>query len=416
MQSIIKRTVALLLAACVVLAGMGNLAGTASAAEPNGSYVLHYDDKGQPYLYGSLYECKHSYNDPEAGSSWTYYNAPEIFNLVYESDGGNYSIAAYCTDADTSTISNDSIYYRRINLEDSTYHVSGTAERLRAVVLHSFPYLSVEDVAANVNQALGGEAIQQLTQGEVISATQQAIWEITHGEKYNVDKNYAGMRSQSGYNRSQFVYPESLDACVESEYTATNIQQLYQYFLNLPGQTPMADAISEFSFKNVVYNAVREADGTYTVTVTYTVDASWREGDNLSLTAVCGENTNQEELKSGDGSVTFSGLTEKLPVTLTISGTQTGADVYLFDAEGDRGVSQSMIGYDSTTLPVVAQVTAEPDREINIYKSTSEGENKRPLANIEFEIYLVATMEDITTGKVQLSEKPTKEEIDAYTA
>ena len=416
MQSIIKRTAALLLAACVVLAGMGNLAGTASAAEPNGSYVLHYDDKGQPYLYGSLYECKHSYNDPEAGSSWTYYNAPEIFNLVYESDGGNYSIAAYCTDADTSTISNDSIYYRRINLEDSTYHVSGTAERLRAVVLHSFPYLKVEDVAANVNQALGGESIQQLTQGEVISATQQAIWEITHGEKYNVDKNYAGMRSQSGYDRSQFVYPESLDACVESEYTATNIQQLYQYFLNLPGQTPMADAISEFSFKNVVYNAVREADGTYTVTVTYTVDASWREGDNLSLTAVCGEITNQEELKSGDGSVTFSGLTEKLPVTLTISGTQTGADVYLFDAEGDRGVSQSMIGYDSTTLPVVAQVTAEPDREINIYKSTSEGENKRPLANIEFEIYLVATMEDITTGKVQLSEKPTKEEIDAYTA
>ena len=418
MQTIIKRTAVLLLAFCVVLAGMGNLAGTAFAAEPKGSYVLHYDDEGQPYLYGSLYECKHSYNAPEAGpnSVWTYWNAPEIFNLVYEGDDGNHSIAAYCTDADTSTISNDSIYYRRMNLEDSTYHVSGAAERLRAVVLHSFPYLSVEAVVENANQALGADSVQQLTQGEVLSATQQAIWEITHGEKYNVDKNYVSIRSQYGYDRSQFVYPESLDDCVESEFTATNIQQLYQYFLNLPGQAPMADAISEFSFKNVVYNARQEEDGTYTVTVSYTVDASLREGDNLSLTAVCGEKANQEGLKTGDGSVTFTGLTEKQPVTLTISGTQTGGDVYLFDAEGDRSSSQSMVGYDSTTLPVLAQVTAEPDREINIYKSTNEGESKRPLANIEFEIYLVATMDDIVTGKVQLGEKPTEEQIASYTA
>lgn len=418
MKTIIKRTAALLLAACVVLAGMGNLAGTAYAAEANGSYVLHYDDEGQPYLYGSLYECKHSYNDPAAGpnSVWTYWNAPEIFNLVYEGDNGNHSIAAYCTDADTSTISNDSIYYRRLNLEDSTYHESGAAARLRAVVLHSFPYLSVETVAANVNQALGANAIQNLTQGEVISATQQAIWEITHGEKYRVDQNYVGLRSASGYDRSKFVHPESLDVCVESEFTASNIQQLYGYFLNLPGQAPNADAISEYSFKNVQYKATREADGTYTVTVTYTVDASMRDGDNLSLTAACGESANQDALKTGAGSVTFSGLTEKLPVVLTISGTQTGADVYLFDAEGDRTSSQSMIGYDSTTLPVFAQVSAGPDREINIYKSTSEGENKRPLANIEFELYLVAAMDDIVTGKVKLGEKPTEAEIASYTA
>ena len=416
MKTIIKRTAALLLAVCVVLAGLGNLVGTAFAAEANGSYVLHYDDEGQPYLYGSLYECKHSYSDPEAGSGWTYYNAPEIFNLVYEGDEGNHSIAAYCTDADTSTISNDSIYYRRINLEDSTYHISGAAARLRAVVLHSFPYLSVEAVAEHANRALGADAIQQLTQGEVISATQQAIWEITHGEKYNVDQNYVSIRSASGYDRSKFVYPESLDECVESEFTAANIQQLYQYFLNLPGQAPKANAISEFSFKNVAYNAVREEDGTYSITVTYTVEAMLQDGDNLSLTSVCGEKSNQDALKTGDGAVTFTGLSEKLPVILTISGTQTGGDVYLFDAQGDRTASQSMIGYDSTTLPVLAQVTAAPDREINIYKSTSEGENKRPLANIEFEIYPVATMDDIVTGKVQLGEKPTQEQIASITA
>lgn len=418
MKNILRRSAALLLALCVVVAGMGVLAMPAQAAEAQGSYVLRYDDLGQPYLYGSRYQCEHSYNDPAAGpnSVWTYYNAPEIFNLVYTDAEGSHSIAAYCTDADTSTYAGGSIYYRRINLEDSTYHESGAAARLRSVLLHSFPYLSVEAVAANVNGALGEGSVQQLTQGEVISATQQAIWEITHGEKYSVDDNYVGVRGMGAYDAAQFVYPESLDDCVEGEFTASNIRNLYQYFLNLPGQAPMAEAVSEYSFKDVVYNAVRQENGTYTVTVSYTVDAAIRDGDDLTLTASCAGQNHTESLTAGAGSVEFAGLTHKEAVTLTISGTQTGGDVYLFDAQGDRASSQSMVGYDATTLPVFAQITAEPDRVINIYKSTNEGESKRPLANIEFEIYLVAQMDDIVSGNVKLNEKPSDEEIAAYTA
>lgn len=418
MGNIMKRSAALLLALCVVLAGFSGFTTPAAAAEPQGSYVLRYDDLGQPYLYGSRYQCDHSYNDPEAGpnSVWSYYNAPEIFNLVYNGPEGSHSIAAYCTDADTSTYSGGSIYYRRINLEDSTYHDAGAAERLRAVILNTFPYLTVDAVAANVNAALGEGSAQQLTQGEVISATQQAIWEITHGEKYSVDDNYVGVRGMYAYDASQFVYPGSLDDCIESEFTETNIRNLYQYFLNLPGQGPMADAVSEYSLKDVVYDAVRQEDGTYTVTVSYTIDAELRDGDNLSLTAVCGDESSTQPLASGAGAVEFTGLADKKAVTLTISGTQAGADVYLFDAQGDRASSQSMVGYDTTTLPVFVQVTAEPDRVINIYKSTSEGDGKRPLANIEFEIYLVADMDDIVSGAVKLNEKPTDEEIALYTA
>ena len=417
MANKIKCMAALLLAFCVVLTGLSGMATPVSAAEAHGSYVLQYDDLGQPYLYGSRYQCDHSYNDPAAGpnSVWSFYNAPEIFNLVYTGPEGSHSIAAYCTDADTSTYSGGSIYYRRLNLEDSTYHESGAAERLRAVLLHSFPFLSIDAVSENANLALGEGSIQQLTQGEVISATQQAIWEITHGEKYSVDNNYVGLRGMNAYDTAQFVYPQSLEDCVHSDYTEGNIRALYQYFLDLPGQAPMADAVSEYSIKDVVYDAVRQEDGTYTVTVSYTIDADIREGDALTLTVACGGQTRTEDLAGGAGSAVFEGLSDKSVATLTISGTQTGGDVYLFDAEGDRSSSQSMVGFDTTTLPVFAQVVAEPDRVINIYKSTNEGENKRPLSNIEFEIFLVATMDDIVTGEVQLSEKPTEEEIAAYT-
>lgn len=409
-----KRILAFVMAALLAMTALGGAVMTASASEANGAYVLSYDDGDQPFLYGGRYEYKHSYNDPEAGenSVWTYWDTPEVFNLVYTANGESRSIAAYCTDADTNTVS--STYYRRINLEDSTYYATGAAERLRSVLLNSFPYLTVEQVAETVNGALGEGTVQQLTQGEILSATQQAIWEITHGEKYTVDKNFTTIRSMSGYDTSRFVYPESLEDCAASDYTASNIQNLYNYFLNLEGTAAQKIAVSECSIKNVVYNAEKQEDGTYTVTVSYSISATIGENDSVTLTAACGEQTQNLELAAGEGSVTFTGLSDREEVKLTVSGYQTGGDVYLFDAEGDRTAAQSMVGYDITTLPVYGEVYACPDRVLNIYKTTDVENGKIPLANIEFDIYMVATLAQIESGTVKLSEKPTAEEIAAY--
>ena len=137
----IKRLFAVLLA--FVLAASSLAGMPVSAQESPTAYVLRYDGQdAKPYLYGSRFEFKHSYNDPAMGkgSVWTFWNCPEIFNLVSTADGS--SIAAYCTDADTSTKSNTS--YRRINLEDSSYHATGTAEKLRSILLNTFPHISVD--------------------------------------------------------------------------------------------------------------------------------------------------------------------------------------------------------------------------------------------------------------------------------
>ena len=84
--------------------------------------------------------------------------------------------------------------------------------------------------------------------------------------------------------------PESLDACAESEFTESNIVNLYKYFLSLEGMAQIADAVSEFTFRDVAYHAVQEEDGTYTVTVTYNLDTCRREGDSLTFTAACADN------------------------------------------------------------------------------------------------------------------------------
>lgn len=425
-----KHILALVLACLVGFSALGGMAIPAAAEEirETDAYVLTYDGAVEgyeygdlPYMYTSPFKMHHAYSDIAAGgsSSWDYYYTNEIFQLVNTSkleDGGTgayASIPVYCTDVDTST--RTSTTYRRINLEDSTYHASGAAARLRAVILSSFPYLqdmsAIADAANPWLEANGYTRIENLQIGETMLATQQAIWEITHGENYTILEQYSGCGT---YDGREAVYTLNADE-KQTDNTKANITGLYQYFLSLDGADPMDDAISEYTFENVVYNAVKEEDGTYTATAEFYINTSIDSDDALTLSASCNGVVQAVELaQSGAYSFSFEGLAEPKEIELQINGYQTGGDVYLFDSEGDRTNSQSMIGYDNSRLPVHGEAVASPERILNILKTTSADDGKMPLANIEFALYRVATMEQLESGEVVLSETPTAEEIETY--
>ena len=218
----------MLIAVIMLMTCLGAAVIPVSAEETNNeSYSLVYSGEGaKPYLYGSSYEFKHSYNDPAAGANsvWTFWNCPEIFNLVSSITGE--SVAAYCTDADTSTSVNS--VYRRINLEDSTYYAAGAAGKLRSILLNTFPRKSLEEVAAAANAA--GYTVVEPALGELISATQQAIWKTAHGQKYTVNDHFTGERFYSASEKELYVNPESLDY-IESQYSKSNMENLYAYFM-----------------------------------------------------------------------------------------------------------------------------------------------------------------------------------------
>lgn len=425
-----ERVFAFLLALLMGISILGGIVPSASAEEieVTDSYVLSYDGSIDgysyghlPYMYKSPFKMSHSYNDPEAGpnSVWTYTYTNEIFQLINTSkiptegaEGVYASIPAYCTDADTSTRSTAT--YRRINLEDSTYHVSGAAARLRTVILNSFPYIQDSDIImAAANEWLAannGTQIRELKIGEIMLATQQAIWEITHGEKYTVNDHYTGIGT---YDGSDAVYQLNADETA-SDYTENNIIGLYQYFLAMEGTAPADDAVSEATFENVTYSTKKAEDGTYSVTVSFDVNTTVGEGDTLTLSASCGSETKSIALEAGGNySFRFDALPDRQEVKLEINGYQVGGDVYLFDALGDRTNSQSLIGYDNSRLPVHGEVVMSPDRIIDIYKTTND-EGEMPLANISFDIYQVATMEQLESGEIVLGETPTAEDIASY--
>lgn len=339
MKKRVKSFLSILLALILVIGSPGIDMITASAEESvDASYVLHYDsgeDGVKTYVYAALQNIDHSYEDSEANTKWNYTHTCAVFNLVNTTNGG--SIAAYCTDVDTSAKSDT--YYRRINLEDSSYHADGSAAKIRSVVLNSFPYkydeTTISGLQDDVNNWLESQSetkVEDLTVGDALTATQLAIWKLTHGDKYTVGDFYSGWgleySSADALNalKGRSIYTENLteNNPNSDETTEANVRLLYNYLMSLEGTDPKDDAISEFSFENIHFD-ITENETSYDVTVYVTVNATIDSSDDLTLAAVCGGTTQEKNLtQAGEYSFTFSGLTDLTEITLKITGTQTG--------------------------------------------------------------------------------------------
>lgn len=392
-----------------------------------------YQDYCKPYLYASPHISSMSIRNLETGRMESWWCSQQVYNMIDTTrlkqggEGAYASLEVYCTDACINA--NGGSSYRRVNLEDSTYFSADTAGKLRAVFMNSFPYIKNMDVIADaVNTYLDDQAaehvdVAELTAAEVVTATQYTIWAIANGSDVIPQNPYA-MTDTDEYTAEALapdvVYvTDSYMDCTEGarETTANNIRMLHQYFMDLEAMAPQKPVISEAKLEAALTEKTKEADGTYTLTLSYQVHAECSSEDLLTLTATCGSSQKNVSLTEDNltGTVTLIGVKSLDNVILEINGYQTGGDVYLYDATGDRSNSQSMIGYDSSRLPIHGKVTVESeDHILNIYKSTTEAEGKKPLANIQFEIYQVASMDQIAAGDVILNQTPTAQDVQTY--
>lgn len=324
---------------------------------------------------------------------------------------GEISEIAYCTDMPVDAVDAN---YRRLNLSDSTY-AAAYADKLRAIVLNSYPHTSLENLAA-------ASGIEGLTMCEAITGTQLAIWKSAHGDIVQIEDFLytANAGYGSGYSEPTATERNNYLSGTD-EYKAAvkaRIQALYEYLMALPEQTATSRVISASAFlsRSTEPTVTENEDGTYNITVNAEVDIP--AGSDVTLTAYVGEGYwyAQEALSTGESEHTLT--IENVPakykddaVTLSIDGTQTvQEDVFLLDAEGVRGVSQSMIAPLSGKLPAHADVLAEPDRVHKIYK-TAEGS---PLSGISFEVYYVGSLTDYLGGKLSIGTKPTANDIATF--
>lgn len=410
---------------------------TTGAGQPfkiTDAYDLAFGDDIVPeYDYYSPYVPYLTYN----GKNVEGYSI--LFGLANTSNNKEI-IHAYCTDIPVDA---ESTNYKRLNLIDSTYAATH-ADKLRAIVLGSYPYLKLDQLIQN-------SGITGLSIWEAITGTQLAIWKTAHDDTVQIT-DFLGKTTAQSYSNQDSGHTDEAKA----EYNAYNsgtdeykagvksrIEALYNYLMKLEPVQASSTVISTASFTDraTAPTVTANGDGTYNVTVSATVTIPGNS--NVKLTAFLTDAfttdtngnkqytyyTTRENISSGTYTLTIENVPASLAngsVTLSLDGTQTvSEDVFLLDAEGIRGVSQSMIAPLSGTMPVHAEVKAEPDRVINIEKyeqvSTDLQNNKaHPLEGISFEVYYVCSVDEFRNGTVKVGEstadgiKPTSADITKY--
>lgn len=426
----LARTISCLLAAIMLMGTMmvsvaaegeelggSDTTGSDSSAEEGYeaeySYVLNYNGKKR---YLSVYQPSalwYTKNPAGTRTGWIF----GLYDTVHSTPENPIYINAYCMDVNTGAEAGKN--YRRINLENSNYSES-SAGLLRSILLNSFPHKTVEEVASEAH-------IEGLTVCEAIMATQLAVWETVHNELFTVT-DFMTRHVETFDVWSDDVIAE-FDVCnaeVLSGYATdsanektieSHIERLYNYLLNLAPTAPVSAniAVSNKSFTSWELPVITQNnDGTYNVTVTATVDVSMTGTDELTLSAVLSDNTYvSEKLVNGTNTVTldFENVADSnvaySDVKLAIDGMQTVSDVFLFDAEGDRGTSQTMVGITDNQLPVHAEVIAEQERVIRFIKhgrmEIGKDENNQPiytslpLSGITFDLYLAVEEQEYIT-------------------
>ena len=463
MKLSVKRLTAALLAALLTIGLSAGLAPKAMAEETDYQYtdpyviwnypnsLEGYEEYRVRFMWYSPHEMTWTSTDLHEGTQTSHTGAHVMMNLINLNkveagpgageEGTPYaSIPAYCTDGNVYVQTNQS--YRRINLEDCSYYDAVTAGKIRAIFLNSFP--TVQDMAAlqaAANAWLAANEpeatpIVNLTGAEALLATQAAIWQQSNKGTFRIDDYYVSTETNSDSLRSKVIYPDTGANAFEeaSEYTDNNIPALARYLCALAPVGPNAVTISDSALHIQSAEAEKQEDGTYRVTVIFTTNATYAAGDDLTVTVFCEDQSSSFPL-TGENmgnihSLVFDNVVKPDEVRVEINGYQTAADVFLFDGSGNRDATQSLVGYDDSTLPVHGEVTTHitGDRILNIHKytpSTPSGEESdgtdvdvgsayTPLANVEFEIYHVAELSDLLSGTVVLSKTPTPQELAKY--
>lgn len=344
---------------------------------------------------------------------------PAIYNIV---DGGGEQHNVYCCDYEVNILkTGDKIAYRRLTLENSGYYDEEAAKKIRAIVLNSYPVLSLNAMRENMRNA-GYDLNDSVSEEQLLSGTQRAIWQYSNSDSVN---------NQAAYNFSLKIkdgYADVIKA-PEGKYKESgrqyyneineNVQKVYNYLMNLNGK--------EASPGGIVLNSVEAtplstgAGGTVDVLLKFKLEndkhggisITLNEKDDLTLTANnqifhCSEWKNEG---NGEYSVTLQGVTAGENIDVTISGKQyLDEDAYFYEPVGGKDAAQCFVGVAEGMTPVFARgsfkidgtqkaayLTVEKTSNIpgrykfNVYKVTDDGTKSDCVDTVE-----LTTTEDNT--------------------
>lgn len=321
-------------------------------------------------------------------------------NDRYSFGVSNYEVL-YCCDVETGY--NDGVYYKRLNLEDSSYYDEEDAAHIRGIVTNSYPYISIEEMKENLFQE-GFEYAYDLNKSEIIAAVQAAIWAYANEDSDYVYSRTFDVTTNPQWGTVAHDYTKQLDVWWKTgtrKFSTDTIveDRINQLIEHLKQQTAVyaeKNQIIISSLEVLDTIPVQEKDDFYNTVMRVKLNNSGSsEADNLNMTILRNGEVSLErpielgvkvydfciEAKNGD------------MIEVIVSGEQIlPKGVYFYEPEGGRDISQCLVGVaeGATNVYEEESFVLEIEKTINVdlllQKTDEQG---RALIGAKFELYVV---------------------------
>lgn len=287
---------------------------------------------------------------------------PAIYNIV---GGGGEQHNVYCCDYEVNILTTgNKIAYRRLTLENSGYYDEEAAKKIRAIVLNSYPVLSLNAMRENMRNA-GYDLNDSVSEEQLLSGAQRAIWQYSNNGPVKEQAVYKySLRITDGY--ADVIKPPE-EKYKESNWQHyneinENVQKVYDYLMSLNGK--------EASPGGIVLNGVTATplstgtSGAVDVLLKFKLEndrhggITLSEKDDLTLAANGKTFLSREWKNEGNGeySVTLQGVTAGKNIDVAISGEQYLArDAYFYEPVSGRNAAQCFVGVAEGMTPVFAR-------------------------------------------------------------
>ena len=356
----------------LILALLTALCLLPGAAMAEGEYCYWHVDSSRSSGYYTYYQRSiHRSLDKSPAFGEKGGNILPAVYLLYEGESKDNPTKVYCCDAVTSVLPNkaDKIQYRRLTLENAGYYSADNAKKIRAIAKNSYPFVTKDEMVKKLKESLKNtDEINNITEDELLTAVQNAIWHFAN-EKDNVIEKYYSMTKyhQWDINDTEHYDTESdkYETYTEGKFfedVNKKITYVYNYLINIDPENAQDGGI--------VLNSVEATplstgtSGTVDVLLKFKLEndkhgsITLKGDDQLTLSAN-GESFSCKEWKNEGGgvySVILEGVNAREDIPVTISGEQYLAeDAYFYEPVGGRNTAQCFVGVAEGLTPVFAR-------------------------------------------------------------
>lgn len=346
---------------------------------------------------------------------------PAVY-LLYEGESKDNPTKVYCCDAATSVLPDyaDKIQYRRLTLENAGYYSAKNAEKIRAITKISYPFVTKDEMAATL-RTNNVSISDDITEDELLTAVQNAIWHFANEEDNVIANPYSGTWYYK-WNESDTAYYDTASnkysgySTLQSIDTVkTNITNVYNYLIKIDPENAQDGGIVLNSVEATPLSA--GTSGAVDVLLRFELKndrhggITLNEKDDLTLAANGKTFPSREWRDEGNGEylVTLNGVTAGAEIPLTVSGMQyLEKDAYFYEPVNGRRAAQCFVGVAEGSTPVFARGSFKIDGTQKAAYLTVEKTSNIP-GTYKFNVYKAEndTKELINTVEITTAEANT---------